>query len=130
MNRYPLPEIDLAAFSRNTRKGALSRIKFDDIEELWHVDWHDGPLSGLCVYDGKRHWYEIWNISTDGLRTYLLISLTEKEIEFQAYWHRLYLKYVKNKPQNSWHQYYQLAESGYWTPRITKDNIVGWYTDD
>jgi len=44
------PRID--AFLRR-----IPEIERDKVQQLWHLRWYDRPLSGMCLYQGKKCWF-------------------------------------------------------------------------
>ena len=41
------------------------KIESNLIEFLWYDDYYDGPLSGLCEYNGAKYYY-FWVDLVDG----------------------------------------------------------------
>jgi len=122
MSKYPVPDIDYKDYPK---------LPEDDFKYLWDADWYDGPLSGVCLYKGREHWFH-WiaeSDNTSGYRIYVIVELTDKEIEYYHYWHNLFLKHVENKPVHEHSLYYKFAEAGFWEPEITFDKIIGWVDD-
>lgn len=35
----------------------IPEIERDKVQHLWHSRWYDGPLSGMCLYQGKKCWF-------------------------------------------------------------------------
>lgn len=74
------------------------------VKLLYHSNYWDGPLSGVCEYQGKRYWFDCLNedettVDEDGepcfaRRRYGIYELTEEEWEEQDVWHRLFETYV------------------------------------
>ena len=72
---------------------------------LWHCGYYDGPLSGVCMYNNKEHWFECtyethWiDEDEDGEdeyyqgRVFGLIELTDEEIRQEWEKHKLFVKY-------------------------------------
>jgi hypothetical protein len=61
---------------------------------LWSSDWHDGPVSGLCEYEGTEYWFEA--ARDEGAddyehpRRFLLRELTQAENAREWERHRLF----------------------------------------
>jgi hypothetical protein len=72
---------------------------------LWHCGYYDGPLSGVCMHNGKEHWFECtyethWiDEDEEGESEYYqgrvfgLIELTDEEIRQEWERHKLFVKY-------------------------------------
>jgi hypothetical protein len=35
-----------------------TQIPRQEVRLLWHCGYWDGPLNGMCLYQGKRYWFE------------------------------------------------------------------------
>ena len=35
-----------------------SQLSRQEVRLLWYCDYWDGPLSGICFYQGQRYWFE------------------------------------------------------------------------
>ena len=53
------------------------------IRILWHADYHDGPLSGMCLFMGDKHWFVCVGQDPGGLWTYILFKLTSEQIRIE-----------------------------------------------
>jgi hypothetical protein len=63
---------------------------------LWHISYWDGPLSGLCLYEGRMHWFQIkGDLEPDQeKREFEIIALTDEQIRAEEEHHALWVKYV------------------------------------
>jgi hypothetical protein len=64
---------------------------------LWHVNYWDGPLSGLCLLNGRKHWFQIKGgvyDPDDEAREFEIIYLTDEQIKAEDDRHNLWVKYV------------------------------------
>jgi hypothetical protein len=63
-----------------------------DIKILWHSGYYDGVLSGVCDYQGKKHWF---SLSKDGSeRIYEVYSISKENEEILLFWHKLFIETV------------------------------------
>jgi hypothetical protein len=49
----------LSELSRREDYLQLPIIEKHDLRFLWYSDFWDGPKSGLLIYRGKKHWFQI-----------------------------------------------------------------------
>lgn len=61
---------------------------------LWHCGYWDGPLSGVCLYEDRVHWFETHNIITDKKRQFFIYEMTDEEISKVVTEHFLFEHYV------------------------------------
>lgn len=40
-------------------KQRIKLLKREDVIFLWYVDYYDGPLSGICLYEGKLYYFSL-----------------------------------------------------------------------
>ena len=75
--------------------GSVPRIK---VRFLWHNNWWDGPLAGMCEYNGQRYWYhchhENYKKGAKYWRRYGVFKLTPEELAEEEKWHRLFVDKV------------------------------------
>jgi len=61
----------------------------EDIFPLYHLNYYDGPLSGVCVYQGKECFFD--KIDDQRQRyDYKIFETSEKEIKYINMWHRIF----------------------------------------
>jgi hypothetical protein len=92
------------------------------VKLLWHIDYYDGPLSGICEYQERKCWFEISEHAD--IRTsswlYEVRELTPAEILFEEEKQRRFAESVSNDncyttlastrvvhPQSSWGKFYE-----------------------
>lgn len=84
------------------KKWGIAMINDDKIKLLYHSGYWDGPLSGVCLYQGERLWFNCVHDYHDkteddkylDMRIYALYRLTVEEWEQEDYWHELFEKHV------------------------------------
>lgn len=68
----------------------------DSIHFLYHNNFWDGPLSGVCRIGDHQYYFDCINDYHEALdlRIYSLHELTEEEWKTEDYWHQEFEKYV------------------------------------
>jgi hypothetical protein len=68
---------------------------------LWHHNFYDGPLSGICLYQNKEHWFqmvdEIPFKEDDDYRlgrVFVIVELTPEDIKIESSNHNEFRKFV------------------------------------
>jgi hypothetical protein len=98
----------------------LPRIDRSEVRLLWHSGYWDGPTSGLCLYRGRRCWFEMCAEGDEGddfYRRFLLLELTKEQLDEEEHWHELFCRKVGTHcdhddargevlPRESWHEFY------------------------
>lgn len=94
---------------------------------LWHSDFYDGPLSGMCLLNKRPHWFHIaggapYDIDADQ-RVFDIIYLSDEEIKREEVRHEIFRKNVGThcdyddqgersighiKPREKWSEFYDL----------------------
>ena len=97
-------EISINEFKSYTEK-SLQKIKClnqNQIKILWFNEFCDGPLNGILKYNQKEYGFEIVTDYTKNIypRIFAIFSLTENEFKEEKYWNELYIKLIKNQPEN------------------------------
>ena len=65
-------------------------IKRKDVKYLWHCGYWDGPLSGVCLHDGEKCWFDMVKEYNNGSRTFKVVRLTPEQLKEEEYWHALF----------------------------------------
>lgn len=125
----------------------------DEIIFLYHSGYWDGPLSGVCLYQGERLWFnnvhDYQSKTEDGkyldMRIYALHRLTAEEWKQEDYWHNLFKKHVgthtsykdgkragKVHEQSNWASFYEASkeatENGSRKSKeLNETNLVGYF---
>ena len=121
------------------------QISRDEVQLLWYCDSWDGPLSGICFYQGQRYWFAAMRPEKNNYRhprqmgVYLLSTealQAEEEIQrrFQTYvgMHTTYDEENQRpisellRPHEEWEQFYSWYRQ---QPKRDYHNneIVGWF---
>jgi hypothetical protein len=94
---------------------------------LWHVGFYDGPLSGLCLYEGRVHWFQIKGGALDPdeeRRDFEIVALSDEQVQAEEERHALWVQHVGNhcgydennkrlgstylRPRPEWNKFYSL----------------------
>ncbi len=69
-------------------------VEQPDLRMLWHNGYYDGPLSGMCKWDGKLYYFDVAYDDEEeselDYRKYNLYELTQEELEEELRTHRLF----------------------------------------
>lgn len=104
----------------------LSVVPEIEVRFLWHNDWWDGPLAGMCEYKGQMYWYhchhENYKRTAKYWRKYGVFKMTPEQLEDEIKWHKLFIEKVGDhfdcneaghrnrdgvKPQHLWNDFYE-----------------------
>jgi hypothetical protein len=96
---------------------------------LWFDDFYDGALSGMLKFENKEYRYEIVTDHTKVIypRLFAIFDLTEEELTEQRYWNDLYVKLIKNQPENKESQEIFFKEQKKQKLKDYSEKIVLWY---
>ena|SRR5215471_6150250 len=63
---------------------------------LWHVNFWDGPLCGICLHEGRKYWFKLDKEldDRDRSRSFNVYYLTDEQINLEDSSHELWCKYV------------------------------------
>lgn len=119
-------------------------IKEEEIKIIFAVDWWDGPLSGVCIYNGEKHWFqatdEWYEEDKPYWRRYAVIKLTPEQLAKEEAMHELYeekigdprpyvdgvlTRDVSQKPKEMWHEFYDVYK-GTQLPDY-RENVVDYF---
>ena len=73
------------------------QLSADEVVFQWHMDFWDGPLTGMCLYQGQEYWYHCFDENSEDsgwCRRFSLHSLSEQDIADEKYWHELFREKV------------------------------------
>jgi hypothetical protein len=80
----------------------------EGIVPLWHGGYWDGPLNGICMYQGEPHFFEMKKeyhgkvLGRKIGRTYWIYKITPEYWEFDKYWHGQFCLHVGNHTNYVW----------------------------
>lgn len=116
------------------------RLPATEVTLLWFDNYWDGPLSGLCVFQGREHYF--WCFAEAGeselarwYRRFSVHELSPEQLSNEKKWHELFREKVgthwepggKLKPQELHHEFYDAYKKR--TPPHYELNcpIIGWF---
>lgn len=123
------------------------------IELIYHSNYWDGPLSGVCKFQGHRYWFDCvhdyHDTKDDGerldQRIYGIYRITDSEWQEEDYWHGLFEKYVgthtsyvdgkrsgKVGPSKDHSKFYDASKEAWKSGRrkkkvLTDENLIGYF---
>jgi hypothetical protein len=123
----------------------IPRIDRAEVRLLWHADFWDGPKSGMLVYRGERHWFEVVAEREDDAegwyRRFAVIRLAPDQLAEELRWHELFREKVgvhtdydergrrpvgSLQPRERWPEFYDAVRQR--TPADFSGNeVVGWF---
>lgn len=121
--------------------GRGPEINARDVRILWHVDYWDGPLSGIASYAGKMHWFHVVDPEAEP-RQAILRSLTDAELAAEEKRHRLFVQNVGSHtdydsagkrdvgalhPSSKWDGFYESAAAAAEGRPYAKNPVIGWF---
>lgn len=121
----------------------MSRL-LKGVEWLYANDWWDGPISGVCEYEGKRYYAKYVSENRNRVRRYKLLDMPEAEWVSEDARHTLFVACVGDhfcmsgndrgseiKPQSMWKNFYDVY------PADSRDEtdyesmpVVGWFLSE
>lgn len=117
----------------------LDYPRADDVKILYADSWWDGPLSGMCQYNGESLYFNY--IGGDDLYLYIACRLTPDQLQSEAERHNDFVKYVGDhycftedgsrniKPPSEWHQFYDKYKDDP-VSYYDESKIVIWFDSD
>lgn len=68
------------------------------VKFLWHNDWWDGPLAGICECKNNKYWYmlhhENYKKGAKYWRRFVVLELTPEQLTEEEKWHQLFVENV------------------------------------
>lgn len=62
---------------------------------LWHSGFYDGPLNGMCLFNGQKHWFRLLDEDEQTQeRTFEIVQLPDEEIAALEKDHAQFAKHV------------------------------------
>lgn len=134
-------------------ENTMDLMSMSAIEIVYHSNYWDGALSGMCRHQGRRYWFDCvhdyYDKREDGTpldqRIYAIYDLTDSEWKEEEYWHSLFEKYVgthtryennhrtgRVKPSKDHSKFYdaskQAREKGERKKKeLSEDNLIGYF---
>lgn len=107
----------------------IQRLNEDQLDFLWFDDFYDGALSGILKFENKEYRYEIVTDHTKVIypRLFAIFDLTEEELKEQRFWNDLYVKLIKNQPENKESHELFFKEQKKQELKNYSEKIVLWY---
>ncbi|HEY7426082.1 MAG TPA: hypothetical protein VH682_17760 [Gemmataceae bacterium] len=120
----------------------LPRIDRGEVQLLWHCDFWDGPISGLCLYQGRKCWFQVCAEGEEEegdpfYRRFLLLELSPEQLADEERWHELFRQKVGThtdhgeargelKRKEMWQEFYDEYAK---RPKVdyTVNQPVGWF---
>lgn len=146
--------------SRNERKINFNKnliprhkkLEPKEIQLLWDDDYYDGPISGVCMVQGEKCYYRMFNFDEyvafqDGRIDdftsfkYVIIALTKEQLVEEEKWHQLFREKVglhtdynefgergssKIRPPELRDEFYRRYKERAF-PDYSKSPIIGWF---
>lgn len=125
--------------------------ELENVKILTYNDYYDGPISGLCEYQNKWHWY-IWNnyekyvqyqddanlnVDMHSERIYSGYELLNYQLVYELYWHALFstnIKYYTAFDKSLVNELFKLNEDFYEKQKreyikmdYSQNKIIGWF---
>lgn len=122
------------------------RIERGDVRLLYHVDFWDGPISGLLVYRGEECWFAMVaesdpDRSEECYRHFVILRLTAAQLAEEHSWHALFRQKVGThtdddgqgrrlpgalQPRDRWREFYD-AYRRRTPPDFAGNEVLGWF---
>jgi hypothetical protein len=122
--------------------GSIPKLHSNEVQLLWHVDFWDGPINGLCLYHNEKFWFELWTdeeeeIPDSGSRRFLVVKLAPHQLADEEYWHDLFRQKVGThtdygeahpevKPRESHREFYEPYQQRA-KPDYSGNPVIGWF---
>jgi hypothetical protein len=109
-------------------------VELHNVEILFFFDWYDGPLSGVARYGGAEYWFEAEGREDETFalkiedRRLFLYPISADELAEEAFWQRLYEKYVRDKPESEKWKFYDPYEKRKKPDHASREPI-GWFVE-
>lgn len=121
---------------------ALPQIEKAAVRWQWPCDFWDGPITGVVLYEGVKYWAQQCAEHVEAepwYRRYLIIELSEEQLQDEEYWHRLFEEKVgthtcshlaaearKVKREDHWREFYEPYQQRT-PPDFSQNRVVGWF---
>ncbi len=122
------------------------QIPRDDVRFLWHVDYWDGPRSGVLEYRGERCWFQVVAENEEDApqwyRHFVIVRMSAKQLAEEERWHELFRQHVgvhtdydesgrerpigALRPRAQWHHFYDAAAQRTRLD-LSGNEVLGWF---
>ena len=126
---------------------------------VWHSGYYDGPLSGVCMHNGKEHWFKMvhefdyegeeeWEPGEKEIflgRVYVIAELSDEQLAIMKVAHDRFRNYVGTHTdygddnrrktgsapliEKDYDKYYEWAKTEYKCPDLSGNKVVAWWGD-
>ena len=128
----------------------FKQIPSTEITLLWHVDYWDGPLSGILLFANEYCWFKVIDNrflepttchsnplrigaiidESEDPRKFIVIRLTAEQLLEEQYWHNLFCENVRGntglRPREQWDNFYGPYKNR--KPQdFSSNDILGWF---
>lgn len=137
--------VTLGEVERDNDLSRIPRIDPAEIRLLWHVDFWDGPKSGVLSYRGEQFWFQLLLENDDDItswyRRFVVVRLSEEQLADERRWHELFRQHVgvhtdydergqsavsPVQPREWWDRFYTPYQQRL-RPDLSSNEVVGWY---
>ena len=122
--------------------------KLENVKLLYSNNYWDGPISGLCEYEGIYYYFnqskeDMWDeVKEEWLpREYKVYEILPWQLAYELYWHSLFITNVKNARCDSTFEkklkndifkikedYYKKRKKEYKEINYSKNKVIGIFT--
>ena len=122
--------------------GPIQKLGQDEVRLLWHADFWDGPINGLCQCGNSKYWFELLTDVDGGnldspQRRFLVLELTPAELAEEERWHELFRQKVGThcdydephpavKPAETHREFYEAYQKRP-KPDYSHNPVVAWF---
>lgn len=117
------------------------------VEVLWVKDWYDGPLYGICEYQGRMFYFDVFDQSDfdtkpGWYRKYYVYNLSDSEIAHEVEYQSRYCESVGNNydfrvpyserivhPEEKWPEFLNWEKQYPEVDYRLNHEIVGYFVD-
>lgn len=106
---------------------------------LWHSNYWDGPLSGVCEYKNKKCWFdcvdemsldfldEYGDEDFDRVRIFVVLELSHKEYKKLAKSHNLFRRYIGTHTDYIGASRVWGGPPSFWLIRLLRKPLLKWF---
>lgn len=121
----------------------LPLLRENEYMFLWIDGFWDGPMSGMLLYKGREHWFEMFRENDDDIsldkwyRRYAIVVLTPEQLSKEHEVHRDFQRYVGThwevgnpgnvRPTEEHHLFYDKHLEYCRTRRFGDNEVIAWF---